>query len=141
MNGSKVEGLRVRELRKNNRFHCFRAIARGGLGTAMFICCELRMGWTSLPREETPDCIQAYGREFTVFPYPLEVEQLIKELIAFRASLHASELLHPLLIAAHFGATFKHIHPFDDGNGQLGRFLIPDYLLRQGYLPIVFKLW
>lgn len=83
-------------------------------------------------------CIQASGREFTVFPYPLEVDALMAELISLRDKLHKEKSLHPLLIAAHYGAVFKHIHPFGDGNGRLGRFLTSDYLLRQGYLPIVF---
>lgn len=80
--------------------------------------------------------IQCRGRELTVFPYPGEVPALMEELLDFTNTLHNT--LHPLLIAAHLGLTFKHIHPFGDGNGRLGRYLMFDYLVRQGYLPIVF---
>ncbi len=45
---------------------------------------------------------------------------------------------HPLAIAANFHQRFEHIHPFEDGNGRIGRLLFNYILLQYGYLPVLF---
>ena len=44
----------------------------------------------------------------------------------------ASENLHPILRAAAISFPFVFIHPFEDGNGRLHRYLIHDVLARSG---------
>lgn len=48
MNEGSGKGRRVRELRRRNRLHCFRALARSGLGTVVFIRYELGLGIKNL---------------------------------------------------------------------------------------------
>lgn len=45
---------------------------------------------------------------------------------------------HPLVIAADFHQRFERIHPFEDGNGRLGRLLFNFILMQNGYPPILF---
>lgn len=44
---------------------------------------------------------------------------------------------HPLLVAAWLHHRFSQIHPYQDGNGRVGRALLTYHLIRKGYLPIV----
>lgn len=45
---------------------------------------------------------------------------------------------HPLALAANFHQRFELIHPFEDGNGRVGRLIFNFILLRNGYPPILF---
>ncbi len=45
---------------------------------------------------------------------------------------------HPLAVAADFHQRFESIHPFEDGNGRIGRLLFNFILLQYGYPPILF---
>jgi Fic family protein len=47
--------------------------------------------------------------------------------------------IHPLRLSAEFHAAFEKIHPFEDGNGRVGRILINAILLEQGYPPIIIR--
>ncbi|MFH0955467.1 MAG: Fic family protein [Candidatus Micrarchaeota archaeon] len=47
--------------------------------------------------------------------------------------------LHPIELAAAFHAKFEKIHPFEDGNGRVGRFLINVILLNSGYPPLIIR--
>ena len=47
--------------------------------------------------------------------------------------------IHPLQRAAIFHGTFEKIHPFDDGNGRVGRLLINVMLLNHGYPPLIIR--
>lgn len=46
---------------------------------------------------------------------------------------------HPLQLAAEFHGRFEQIHPFEDGNGRVGRFLINALLLQAGYPPLIIR--
>lgn len=46
---------------------------------------------------------------------------------------------HPLRICAEFHGKFERIHPFEDGNGRMGRILINAILLEHGYPPIIIR--
>lgn len=45
---------------------------------------------------------------------------------------------HPLALAADFHQKLERIHPFEDGNGRLGRLLFDFILMRHDYPPILF---
>ena len=45
---------------------------------------------------------------------------------------------HPLVIASDFHQRFEYIHPFEDGNGRIGRLLFNFILLQYGCPPILF---
>ncbi|MFH1234104.1 MAG: Fic family protein [Candidatus Diapherotrites archaeon] len=47
--------------------------------------------------------------------------------------------LHPLELAAKFHGEFERIHPFEDGNGRVGRFLINVILVNNGYPPLIIR--
>ncbi len=73
-----------------------------------------------------------------IFPYPQEISACMHRYIEWRDRNHTDKILHPIILATHLSSYFVHIHPFLDGNGRLGRVLMADYLIRQGYLPVVF---
>jgi Fic family protein len=73
-----------------------------------------------------------------IFPYPAEVPACMERFVNWRDDCHASQQLHPLILATHLFVYFCHIHPFPDGNGRVGRALMADYMVRQGYMPVVF---
>ncbi|TAQ90839.1 hypothetical protein B7494_g835 [Chlorociboria aeruginascens] len=73
-----------------------------------------------------------------IFPYPQEVSACMHRYVEWRDRNHTDKILHPIIFATHLSTYFLHIHPFLDGNGRLGRVLMADYLIRQGYLPVVF---
>lgn len=68
----------------------------------------------------------------TGFRYPdhLHVSQLMTEFVAW---WNASAPIHPVLWAAEAHVRFVTIHPFQDGNGRVGRLLLNLAMLRNGY--------
>ena len=49
------------------------------------------------------------------------------------------EKIHPIKIASLFHGKFEQIHPFEDGNGRVGRFLINVILINNKYPPLVIR--
>lgn len=49
------------------------------------------------------------------------------------------DVMHPLQLAAHLHGRFEKIHPFEDGNGRVGRFLINVVLVSAGYPPLIIR--
>ena len=47
--------------------------------------------------------------------------------------------MHPLQAAAIFHSRFEKIHPFEDGNGRTGRFLVNAILVNKGYPPLIIR--
>ena len=47
--------------------------------------------------------------------------------------------IHPVNLAAVFHGRFEHIHPFEDGNGRVGRFLINVILVKSKYPPLIIR--
>lgn len=65
---------------------------------------------------------------------PEDLPSLIDGLVHF--DQRSSRLgLHPVLAAACLAFGFVYIHPFEDGNGRLHRFLIHHVLATRGYTP------
>lgn len=46
---------------------------------------------------------------------------------------------HPLRLAARFHGRFEEIHPFEDGNGRVGRILINAILFENNYPPLIIR--
>lgn len=47
--------------------------------------------------------------------------------------------MHPLKLASEFHAKFERIHPFEDGNGRVGRVLLNAILLENNYPPLIIR--
>lgn len=62
-------------------------------------------------------------------PAPYRLTDLLEEFIQFLEIVDAS--VDPIVQAALAHAQFELIHPFDDGNGRIGRILIPLVLVRR----------
>lgn len=75
------------------------------------------------------------GRMVETTP-PENVGSEMKELIAW---YHHHPTIHPLERAALFHGRFEHIHPFEDGNGRVGRLLINIILVTNGYPPLIIR--
>lgn len=67
-------------------------------------------------------------------PEPEKVEGLIENLISYIN--HPSDSLRPLVRCAVIHAQFETIHPFMDGNGRVGRILIPLYLYMEHQIDL-----
>jgi len=66
------------------------------------------------------------------------VEKLLRELVIWYEKNHKK--ISPLLLAALTHNQFETIHPFQDGNGRVGRLLLNYVLLRHDYPPLNIKL-
>lgn len=75
------------------------------------------------------------GRNIKTAP-PEKVADEMKTLIN---DYENQENIHPLQKAALFHGRFEQIHPFEDGNGRVGRLLIAIILLKQGYPPLIIR--
>lgn len=47
--------------------------------------------------------------------------------------------IHPLKLITYFHGRFEQIHPFEDGNGRVGRFLINIILIKNKYPPLIIR--
>ncbi len=65
---------------------------------------------------------------------PPPPETMREALNAFETFLHAEDALPPLIRCALVHYQFETIHPFNDGNGRVGRLLITLYLVWKGLL-------
>ncbi|MEM9259574.1 MAG: Fic family protein, partial [Bacteroidota bacterium] len=64
---------------------------------------------------------------------PSAVPGLMAELMDWYEQIEQERTVHPLLAASIFHHEFVAIHPFDDGNGRMGRILMNFALMRGGY--------
>ena len=67
---------------------------------------------------------------------PEQVESELDTLLSLYAD-YDSENRHPLLLAAWLHHRFEQIHPFQDGNGRVGRAILTWHLVKNGFFPIV----
>ena len=61
------------------------------------------------------------------------------ELVAWYNKERNNADTHPLILATLFHHRFVSIHPFDDGNGRMGRLLMNLGLMRKGFPPIIIR--
>lgn len=78
----------------------------------------------------------AWQREKVHFacPKPADLKSLMEGLIASHGRMETGGA-HPVVHAAAIAYGFVFLHPFEDGNGRIHRFLIHNVLARQGFTP------
>ena len=78
----------------------------------------------------------AWQREQVHFiaPRPEALADLMQGLVDAHDRMNSSPL-HPVVHAALVAYGFVFLHPFEDGNGRIHRFLIHNILARRGYIP------
>jgi len=69
-----------------------------------------------------------------VSPRPEDISDLMAGLIASNKRLTETKV-HPVLQAGVIAFGFVFLHPFEDGNGRIHRFLIHNVLARSGFTP------
>ncbi len=84
--------------------------------------------------KKVPNFIQ--GRNIETTP-PEIVKKKMDKLIEWY--IENKEKFHPLKLAANFHGKFEQIHPFEDGNGRVGRFLINVILKENNYPPLIIR--
>ena len=67
---------------------------------------------------------------------PEQVESELDNLLRMYEQCDEAEC-HPLLSAAWLHHRFQQIHPFQDGNGRVGRAILTWHLVKKGFFPIV----
>jgi Fic family protein len=90
---------------------------------------DVRTGYKKIP-----NVIFRAEKEVHTAP-PENVEKEMSKLIDW---FHGSDL-HPLEKAAIFHGRFEKIHPFEDGNGRVGRFLVNVILVNNSYPPLIIR--
>lgn len=77
-------------------------------------------------------------RDGTVHEYcpPEQVESELDNLIEMYELCESADY-HPLLLAAWLHHRFEQIHPFQDGNGRVGRAILTWHLVKNEFFPIV----
>ncbi len=92
---------------------------------------DVRTGYKKLP-----NVIVSIGREIETTP-PEKVGKEMDLLIKWYNENRGK--FHPLELAAIFHGKFEKIHPFEDGNGRVGRFLINVILVKNHYPPLIVR--
>jgi Fic family protein len=84
--------------------------------------------------KKIPNVIFRTEKEVHTTP-PEKVEKEMTSLLEW----YNKSRLHPLERAAIFHGRFEKIHPFEDGNGRVGRFLSNVILVNNGYSPLIVR--
>ena len=76
-----------------------------------------------------------------ICPRPGDVPELMRSWMVLTRRMLESEV-HPVVAAAVCAFSFVFIHPFEDGNGRIHRFLMHSILAKRGYTPpgVIFPL-
>src|SRR3989344_3075621 len=77
------------------------------------------------------------GREDLKTTPPENVYQDMSNLIKWYDK--NKDKIHPIKLVAIFHGKFEQIHPFEDGNGRVGRFLINVILVKNKYPPLIIR--
>jgi Fic family protein len=86
-----------------------------------------------------PNNVKTPTGEIFEFAKPSETSSGMRDLVSWLREELVNSRLHQLEIAAKLHHDFLVIHPFDDGNGRVGRLLINYVLLRAGFPPLIIK--
>lgn len=89
--------------------------------------------------KKTPNHVETRTGEIHYFASPEETPIKMAELMAWYNEAKGNSDVHPLVLATVFHHEFVAIHPFDDGNGRMGRILMNLILLQKNFPVIVVK--
>ena len=90
--------------------------------------------------KEQPNHVITPTGETHYYATPEDVPILMGELMNWYNGEKNNTDIHPSVLAAIFHHRFVAIHPFDDGNGRLGRILMNLILMQKGLPPAIIKL-
>jgi Fic family protein len=90
--------------------------------------------------KEQPNHVITPTGETHYYATPEDVPILMGELMQWFNAEKNNPDVHPSVLAAIFHHRFVAIHPFDDGNGRLGRILMNLILMQKGLPPAIIKL-
>jgi Fic family protein len=90
--------------------------------------------------KSTPNFVRTGSDQIHQYATPEDVAPKMAELVGWQREQEQKAELHPVVQAALFHHRFLAIHPFDDGNGRLGRILMNLLVMRSGFPPVVVKL-
>ena len=101
------------------------------IGDARFVQLGLRIegGWIGERDRATMDPIPAH-----ISARPEDLPELMQGLVEYAHRATAAPF-DPVVVAAALSFGFVYIHPFEDGNGRLHRWIIHHVLARDGYSP------
>lgn len=93
---------------------------------------------TSLGKYKSKDnyIVNSLGRVVFTPPSHTETQKYMDELIAYMNDV--DDVTNPLIKAAIAHAQFESIHPFEDGNGRVGRLIVSLYLFKAGIINFPF---
>ncbi len=83
--------------------------------------------------------VQTATGEIHYYATPDEVPMRMGDLMDWYKLAKENVAVHPVVLATLFHHEFTNIHPFDDGNGRMGRLLLNLMLQQNAYPPIVVK--
>jgi Fic family protein len=89
--------------------------------------------------KSVPNHVKTVTGEMFYFATPEETPAKMGDLVAWYSEKVADETYSRVQLAALFHYRFICIHPFDDGNGRVGRILMNLILMQAGYPPVVIK--
>lgn len=87
----------------------------------------------------SPNHVKTETGEIHYYASPEETPVRMASLMEWYEEVDQEKEVHPLVLATLFHHKFVEIHPFDDGNGRLGRILMNLILMRHAYPPIIVK--
>ena len=87
-------------------------------------------------KTENNKIVNSYGTTVFIPPDYTETKKYMDELIDFMNN--NNDEINPLIKAAIIHSQFESIHPFDDGNGRVGRLLISLYLYKAKVINVPF---
>ncbi|AFC26608.1 Fic family protein [Saprospira grandis] len=86
--------------------------------------------------KKTQNFVQRGAERYT-YAAVEDVEPRMQSLIAWLQEEEEKGERHPIELACRFHLEFVTIHPFDDGNGRMGRILMNLILMRMGLAPAI----
>lgn len=89
--------------------------------------------------KSSPNHVLTATGETHYYASPEQVPMRMGYLMDWYKLAKENATIHPVVLATLFHHEFTSIHPFDDGNGRMGRLLLNLMLLQNGYPPIVVK--
>lgn len=85
-------------------------------------------------KDATPGSLPVHAARFVPTPPGLDLRANIQSLLDWMGDEGVKQEFDPVIAAALAHYQFETLHPFNDGNGRIGRFIIVAHLLLQGVL-------